>query len=202
VTPIAVGKRVCYTRVRAFTLIEILVVVVIVGIISSFLLLSIGLLGNDRALDQQARRLGSLLELSLEEAVLQGRDFGLELMRGGYRFVELDPVLNQWSEIAGDELLRPRQLDEGMELDLFIEDRRIPLATEATDIDSRDADSKDRDSSRNPIEDYAPHVLILSSGDISPFTLNILRHADRAQKTLTVSLAGEIEIDAEGDDEM
>jgi general secretion pathway protein H len=202
VTPIAVGKRVCYARVRAFTLIEILVVVVIVGIISSFLLLSIGLLGNDRALDQQARRLGSLLELSLEEAVLQGRDFGLELMRGGYRFVELDPVLNQWSEIAGDELLRPRQLDEGMELDLFIEDRRIPLATEATDIDSRDADSKDRDSSRNPIEDYAPHVLILSSGDISPFTLNILRHADRAQKTLTVSLAGEIEIDAEGDDEM
>jgi general secretion pathway protein H len=202
VTPIAGGRRVRRIGIRAFTLIEILVVVVIVGIISSFLLLSVGLLGNDRALDQQARRLGSLLELSLEEAVLQGRDFGLELMRGGYRFVELDPVRNQWSEVAGDEVLRPRQLDEGLELELFIEDRRIPLAAEAREIDSGDDDNDDRDRNKNLTEDYAPHVLILSSGDISPFTLNILRYADRAQKTLTVSLAGEIEIDAENDDAM
>lgn len=202
-TPNAGGRRSCRVGVRAFTLIELLVVVVIVGIISSFLLLSVGLLGDDRALEQQARRLGSLLELSLEEAELQGRDFGLELMRGGYRFVELDPVLNQWSEVAGDELLRPRQVDEGIELELFIEDRRIPLAAEAIDIKSDDgSEDRDKDRSRNPRENYAPHVLILSSGDISPFTLNILRHSDRSQKTLTVSLAGEIEIDADDDDAM
>lgn len=197
--PVAGGRRIRRVGIRAFTLIEILVVVVIVGIVSSFLLLSVGLLGDDRTLDQQARRLGSLLELSLDEAVLQGRDFGLELMRDGYRFVELDPVLNQWGEVVGDELLRPRQLDEGMEFELFIEDRRIPLAAEASEIKPKDQDERDN-RNRDPTEDYTPHVLILSSGNISPFALNILRYADRTQKTLTVSLAGEIEIDAEADD--
>jgi general secretion pathway protein H len=178
-------------RRRGFTLIELLVVIVIVGIVSSFLLLSFGLLGDDRALDQQARRLGSLLEMSLDEATLQGRDFGLELMRGGYRFVELDPILGKWDEVAGDDLLKPRQLDADMELELFIEGRRVSLNDKAAQTKKSDNENPDL------TEDYAPHVLILSSGDISPFTLRIVRDTDHATKTLTVTVAGEIKIDAD-----
>ncbi len=174
-----------------FTLIELLVVVVIVGVVSSFLLLSFGILGNDRALDQQARRLGSLLELSLDEATLQGRDFGLELLLGGYRFVELDPVIGQWSEVVGDDMMKPRQLDEDMEIELFIEDRKVLLAREAAKTDMKD------ENHGNLKADYAPQVLILSSGDISPFRLNIVRATDRARKTLTVSIAGEIKIESD-----
>jgi len=37
-------------------------------------------------------------------------------------------------------------------------------------------------------------VLILSSGDITPFELRITRLADRSEVTLTMSLAGELEI--------
>jgi general secretion pathway protein H len=202
--PLARGKRGCPTGHSAFTLIEILVVVVIIGIVSSFLLLSFGLLGNDRALDQQVRRLGSLLQLSLDEATLQGRDFGLELMRSGYRFVELDPVLNRWGEITGDDLLRPRQLDDGMEFELFIEDRRVPLADEAKSIKPKDEDDEEHRgvTDRKLVENYAPHVLILSSGDISPFSVTIVRDSDRARKSLVVSLAGEIKIDADNEDDI
>jgi general secretion pathway protein H len=178
---------------NAFTLIELLVVVVIVGIVSSFLLLSFGLLGNDRALDQQARRLGSLLELSLDEAELQGRDFGLELVRGGYRFVELDPVLDEWSEISGDDMLKPRQLDDGMQMELFIEDRRILLAAEPANLRKNADEEKSNDVAQN----FAPHILILSSGDLSPFKLQILRDSDKSSKSLTVTPAGEIKIDAD-----
>jgi hypothetical protein len=42
--------------------------------------------------------------------------------------------------------------------------------------------------------------MILSSGDISPFTLTIVRDADKARKTVSVSLAGEIQIDANEQD--
>jgi general secretion pathway protein H len=178
---------------NAFTLIELLVVVVIVGIVSSFLLLSFGLLGNDRALDQQARRLGSLLELSLDEAELQGRDFGLELVRGGYRFVELDPVLDEWSEISGDDMLKQRQLDDGMQMELFIEDRRILLAAEPANLRKNADEEKSNDVAQN----FAPHILILSSGDLSPFKLQILRDSDKSSKSLTVTPAGEIKIDAD-----
>ncbi|MGH8222122.1 MAG: type II secretion system minor pseudopilin GspH [Woeseiaceae bacterium] len=176
---------------RGFTLIELLVVVVIIGIISSYLLLSFGLLGDDRALEQQARRLGTLIELGLDEATLQGRDFGIEFMRGGYRFVELDPLLGRWDEVAGDDLLSHRRLDEGMEFQLSVENRRVLLDDEPADTASDEAGRRGR------TEQYAPHVLILSSGDVSPFDLRILRASDRASITLAVTAAGEIEIAAD-----
>lgn len=175
-----------------FTLIELLVVIVIVGIVSAVVLLSFGILGDDRALQQQARRIASLIELAEDEAVMQGREFGLEFMQSGYRFVEYDPLLDQWNEVAGDELMRRRQLDEGMEFDLFLEDRRVLLQEQAATTDE-DKDSDERDMT----DDYLPHVLILSSGDVTPFNLAIVRESDRAEVLLGMSVTGEIEIKAD-----
>lgn len=187
-------RQIAARKLGGFTLIELLVVVVIIGIVSSFLLLSFGILGNDRALDQQIRRLASLLELTLDEATLQGRDFGLELMQGGYRFVELDPVLGQWGEVVGDDMLQPRQLDEDMEIELYIEGRKVLLSKDPAKTASAEDDRMVRSDREKA---YAPHVLILSSGDLSPFRMAIVRDTDRARKTLSVSPAGEIEIDAD-----
>ena len=86
-----------------FTLIEILVVLVIVGILMSVAFLSFGILGDDRGLDREARRLASLIELVSEEASTQGRDFGIEFMTGGYRFVEYDPLLDTWYEVVTEK---------------------------------------------------------------------------------------------------
>jgi general secretion pathway protein H len=175
----------------AFTLIELLVVVVIVGIVSAVALLSFGILGDDRNLQREARRLGSLIELANDEATMQGRDYGMEIMQSGYRFLEHDPLTEQWQEIFGDETLRPRQLEEQMEFELFIEDRRVLLEEEAAETE---ADEDDEDTNRNLIDDYVPHVLILSSGDITPFELRIVRAQDRTEITMTMSLLGEFEI--------
>ena len=175
----------------AFTLIELLVVIVIVGIVSAVALLSFGILGDDRDLQREARRMGSLIELANDEATMQGRDYGMEIMRSGYRFVEHDPLTEQWQEIFGDETLRPRQLAEQMEFELFIEDRRVLLEDEAADTEK---DEDDDNTNRNQIEDYTPHVLILSSGDVTPFELKIVRQQDRTEITMTMSLLGELEI--------
>ncbi len=177
---------------RAFTLIELLVVVIIITVISAVALLSLGILGDDRNLQREARRLSSLIELANDEATIQGRDYGLEFMASGYRFVEFDPLLNQWYEMIGDDLLRPRQIEEGMEFELFIEDHRVLLDAQAAETD------RDEDES-NLTDDYIPHILIMSSGDVSPFELRLSRSSDRATLTLTMSLAGELEI--QGDDQ-
>ena len=177
----------------AFTLIELLVVIVIVGIVSAVALLSFGILGDDRNLQREARRMGSLIELANDEATMQGRDYGLEIMQSGYRFVEHDPFTEQWHEIIGDETLRPRQLEEQMEFELFLEDRRILLEEDAA-VTERDEDEDEDDTNRSLIEDYIPHVLILSSGDITPFELRIVRQQDRTEITMTMSLLGEFEI--------
>jgi general secretion pathway protein H len=189
--PAGARESVVRTNWGAFTLIELLVVIVIIAVISAVAMLSLGILGDDRSLQREARRFSSLIELANDEATLQGRDYGLELMQSGYRFVEHDPLLNQWHELIGDDFLRARQLGENMEFELFIEDRRILLDTEAAET----ARDEDQDEDNNDlIDDYLPHILIMSSGDVSPFELRLSRSSDRAVLTLTMSAAGELEI--------
>ncbi len=180
-------------RTRAFTLIELLVVIVIIAVISAVALLSLGILGDDRNLQREARRLSSLIELANDEATIQGRDYGLEIMQGSYRFVEHDPFLNQWHELIGDDFLRPRQLEENMEFELFIEERRVLLDVEAAETEREEDDT-------DLTDDYVPHILIMSSGDVSPFELSLLRLNDRSSLTLTMSLAGELEIQNDDQD--
>ncbi len=180
---------------RAFTLIELLVVMVIIALISAVALLSFGILDDDRNLHTEARRLSSLIELANDEAAILGRDYGLELTEFGYRFVEFDPLLNRWYEIIGDDLLRPRQIDEGIEFELFMENRRVPLDFEVADIGQGEEDENDL------TDDYVPHILIMSSGDVSPFELRIHRPADREVLTLTMSLTGELEIQDNGQEQ-
>ncbi len=188
--------QLCRTRERAFTLIEILVVLIIAGIISAVALMSFGLLGgDDRNLKQDARRLSSLIQVVNDDAVIQGRDFGLEVLLAGYRWVEHDPYLNQWFEVTDDEIMRPRQLQEGTEFELYVEERRVLLQEEVQETES-DEDETNRDLT----DDYVPHVLVLSSGDITPFELRLVRLSDQTEVTLTMSLAGEMEIEGEDQD--
>lgn len=173
-----------------FTLIEVLVIVIIIGIVSAAVLLSFGVLGDDRALQQQARRFASLVDLAADESLMQGRDYGVEFTRSGYRFLEYDPLSGQWQEIIGDEIFRPRQLDEGLDLELVLEDRSISLGerfAEAVTDGEEEEDEKRAD-------DFAPHVLIMSSGEVTPFNLYILRPADRSELHVEMSVTGEIEI--------
>ena len=183
-------------RGSGFTLIEILVVVVIMGIISAIVVLGLGTLGDDRELRNEARRMTALIEMTLDEATLQGRDFGLELMRSGYRFVEFDPLTEQWSEVIGDDLMRPRSLAEGTEFDLFLEDKRVLLKIDSAETEKGDDD----DNAGNLSDDYLPHVLVLSSGDITPFVLEIFRNSDRASIQLSASPAGELKVGTSEDE--
>ena len=70
-------------RASGFSLIELLVVISVIGIITSMVLMSLGVLRDDRQLRVEARRISSLIELAQDEAVMQGREFGLEAPRGG-----------------------------------------------------------------------------------------------------------------------
>ena len=159
-----------YRQYRAFTLIEILVVISIIGIVISIALLSIGVLGDDRDLRTEGRRVIALVQLAQDEATMQGREFGIEFMTNSYRFVEFDPFLNVWGEIIGDDTLRLRQLPEGAEFDLYIEGQRIFLDPEPAQIE----DPEDERSAVS-VEDYAPHILVFSSGDMTAFELRILQ---------------------------
>jgi general secretion pathway protein H len=179
-----------YRRDKGFTLIEILVVVAIVAIVTAVATLSLSLVGEDRDSRTEARRLASLLEVALDESILQGREFGIELMTGGYRFVEYDPQTLTWVELPFDETLRPRDLPEGVTMELFVEDQRVVLEEQAAELDDPDEDEADDD--RN----FAPHVLVFSSGDVTPFEVHLSRSQMEDSVVLSVDALGQAEISA------
>ena len=177
-----------------FTLIELLVVIVVTGIIVSIGLLSLGVLGDDRQLRREAFRIGSLLEVAQDEAVMQGREFGLEVMLTSYRFVEFDPFQRLWAEVQTDDVFRARQLPEGIEFDLYLEDKSVLLEIDAEDLS--DPDANDNSNSR---DEFAPHILIFSSGDSTPFQLRILDRERDYSVILTGDLVGSIEVMTESE---
>jgi general secretion pathway protein H len=194
---------------RGFTLIEVLAVVVIIAIATSVVLLSINVVGDDRDLEREARRLASLIELAADEAELQGRDFGVEFIRQGYRFVEYDPYSGSWSGIVGDDMFRQRRLPDDFEFRLIVEDKRIELGEEVASTGkamngNREEDAGPRNSLLAPrgevLERYAPHSLILSSGDLSPFEAAIIRMSDDAEEVVRVLPSGRIEVGEDDED--
>ena len=179
---------------RGFTLIEILVVVIIIATVSGIALMSIGLLGDDRELKTERQRLASLIEVAQDEATMQGREFGLEMMTSTYRFVEFDPYASLWSEIIGDELFRLRQLPEGMEFELYVEDKRIVLKD-----DPKEFDDPNKASMSLTVEKYAPHVFVFSSGESTAYEIRIRRPQDDQQRVMRGDIFGEIEFVSEDD---
>jgi type II secretion system protein H len=178
------------TAERGFTLIELLVVIAIAAILVTIVVISFNLVGVDRAVEKQVVKLSTLIDMASDEAQIQGRDYGLEFLQGGYRFVEYDPFLNVWNEVVGDDLLQPRELDEDMVVELFLEGRRVLLQAKAKDTEVDDENKPNRDLT----DDYLPHVLIMASGDITPFRLDIVRLTDDLAIGLELEFGGKLEI--------
>ncbi len=177
-----------------FTLIEILVVVIIVATVSGIALMSIGLISDDRELATERQRLAALIETAQDEATLQGREFGVELMTSTYRFVEFDPLSAQWSEIPGDDLFRLRKLPEGMEFELYVEDKRIVLGD-----DPKQFDDPDKKNMSLVAERYAPHIFVFSSGELTAYEIRLKRPRNDQQLVMRGDILGEIEFVGEED---
>lgn len=166
---------------RGFTLLEIMAVVIIIAIVVSFAGLSLGSRAQDERLANEAERLHQLLKLAAEEAQVQGDELGLLVANDGYRFYHLDN--NRWSAYQ-DGSLRERHLPDGMRL-FLAQDRK-----DEVQIPIKKQDSKKKDEKQDP----PPQILLLSSGELTPFTMEL--HAEhlavfyRAEGKIT----GDIEV--------
>jgi hypothetical protein len=93
-------------------------------------------------------------------------------------------------EVVGDDLLRPRSLEDPLEMTLALEDREVALGERFAAMEEDERDEGDDALA----DDYVPHVLILSSGDVTPFDLRVLRPADRSEVILDMAPTGDMEI--------
>ncbi len=73
----------------------------------------------------------------------------------------------------------------------MLEDRRVLLLAQAKETQSdEDEDERDRDLT----DDYLPHILILASGDITPFRLQVVRLHDDSIVGLQLVAGQSIEV--------
>jgi general secretion pathway protein H len=164
-------------RASGFTLLEVLVVVVIIGIITSMAVVSINVLGGDHEMDQEAARLAAVLGQAREESTLQGRDLGLRLDPRGYAFLRQDPRTESWIAVSDDPLLRARGLPDGIGLELRLESRNVALADRAKATAAQEA---------------SPQVVVQASGDLVPFEILLRRAGTEEVRRVTGSADGHI----------
>ena len=147
-------------RDRGFTLIELLVVTAVLATVALSAVLSLRLAPGETPvarMDELARTVRFLKE----EAMYTRRNFALSFMQGGWRVLELDESNGRWQSRADGRPYREGHWDPGFKATLDIEGRRVVIRNRAPDGPE-------------------PDVMLLSSGESTPFSLSLGDDSGRA----------------------
>lgn len=159
-----------------FTLIEILVVVLIIGIMIVGAVLTTNAAGGDRDLEKERDRILALTDYLREQAALQNREYGMRCYEGGYEFVVYDAASRMWVKLQDDSITQSRKLPEGIEMSMNVEGRKIVLPPAEVLPD-----------------ELAPQILLYSSGDLNQFELMLQRTGGRGVRFAPSPAADRIE---------
>ena len=130
-------------------MIEVLVVILIIGIIINFAVISLDVNNPSDKLKTEARRLTSLIELAAEEALLRSELIGIAIDENTYEFLSIEET--DWEPLE-DSVFRKRTLPDDMSFEITTE-----LVVE---------DSQLEESTR-------PDIVLMTSGEITPFEVKV-----------------------------
>ena len=165
-------------RSKGFTLVEILVVVVIMAVVISLAVLSIGTTGRDSQLDEESRRIEGLVGLLHERALLEGRDFGVRIEPAAYEFVVYDARRDRWMKLDQEHEFRHRDLPKGLSFRLELDSQVVVIKPVDRKLSSDAAP--------------APQLAIAASGEGTPFRLTLLRDGTSAKASVDGDALGKI----------
>ncbi|WP_374706510.1 type II secretion system minor pseudopilin GspH [Marinobacter sp. F4206] len=138
------------TQQTGFTLLEILVVLIIVGLLAALAVFTMGGSSQQRELKNEVRDLYLLMQTASEQAVVNNLELGLLLEPDGYQFVAFEDESGDW-KASGERLFRERSLPEWLVVTEFIEGDAPRLASAEDEL--------------------RPDVVFFSSGETTPFEL-------------------------------
>lgn len=187
---------------RGLTLMEILVVLVIVAVVTGFAVLATSSLGGDTPQEKAARHIAALIELASENAVMEGKQFGVEIQPHGYRFFRY--ANGSWRPIEKNSTFRQRDVDDNVVLRLNLQGHRITLPQPVTSMmavglpgpasrlpaEVGSDGGEDTQKTRGP----KPQILALSSGELTPFRLEVAGSGNDASYRVRGHMSGKIQL--------
>lgn len=158
-----------------FTLLEVMVTLVLIGIFATFAMLS--LRGSDESdrLAEEVQRLSVLLQLNRDEALLRGEQRGIRFSETGYTFMQLSDA-GEWQPVADTDFKQTHELPPGISLALWVDNRSLDL---------------------DEVPAQLPQVVLLSSGETTEFRV-AFNAADSAvaQQWLACDLTGKLKLES------
>ena len=153
---------------QGFTLWEILVVVIIITISVSAILFSTSFATSSGDLKVLGKDLGKTMRLLYQEAIFENKNYAISLKHAGFRVLEYDG--EDWSETR-QGFYRKLKLSDAQQSRLLIEELVVKSVAE---------------------DDPVPHILILSSGEMTAFEWNIEDTESKSSITIYGDLLGNI----------
>jgi prepilin-type N-terminal cleavage/methylation domain-containing protein len=196
---------------QGFSLIELLVVLLIIGMGIGMVTMNVGVSGNEHRL--QAKQFANLTALVAEEAVLSGVTLGVDLYRDinpesqqgeevfAYRWLQRTYwIPPEDSEEKARWLWQPVDIPEIVSASQFSPTLRLQLEMEGVerDIDAIVAVEKSPELQKTPLK---PDILLWANGEITPFDLKLLaKNDEQLLHTISGDLLGRISLDKTDED--
>lgn len=159
-------------KTNGFTLLELLVVIVLLGIMTSFSVLSMGTSSVEREMEAEAKRLHALIKLVQEEAIIQAKEISMEINKKNYSFLEYKD--KKWIPLK-NKVFKPRLIKEPLRFNV------------ETEIKTKIFEEKEG----TPLRLY-----FLSSGEITPFQMRIYASDEPyPYYNLTANFAGQLKLE-------
>jgi general secretion pathway protein H len=143
---------------RGFTLIEILVVMLVIGVAATFAMLRFGDFGQTRRMQNTTTELYLLLRTAQQQSILQPAILGWVIKENGFEFYQfiVKRQTGSWQPLSRDRLFGFHAVDNKIFLQLHAENSS-PLP-----------ETQDQDQTT-----VIPKLLFLPSGYVTPFTIRI-----------------------------
>lgn len=171
------SNRMLKLRQAGFTLMEVMLVILLMGLAAAAVTMSIGNSGPQQALERTAQQFIAATELVLDETVLSGYFVGIVVEKTSYQFVYYKD--SKWHPLEKDRILSEKQMDPGVTLNLVLDG--LPLVQEDETDESWFEEPLIEPSAEDKKKHPEPQILLLPSGEMSAFELSFIAKTDQGE---------------------
>tara|TARA_Y100001947_G_C10322371_1_gene296773 strand:+ start:1026 stop:1565 length:540 start_codon:yes stop_codon:yes gene_type:complete len=136
---------------RGFTLIEILIVVLVIGVLLGVVTTSFTGSSNAVVIEGFAQRMITRVEMARDKAIQQNMEWGMRIENDSYYFMKFNQARGAWSKYS-ERPFETESITSDIEMSVRADSYEGSLASQ---------------------DQLLPHIVFFSSGEVTPFEISI-----------------------------